>query len=65
MKIVVDRVRCEGHGACEQAAPQIFHLDEAGELIAEYDDQVLPSELEESAELAARVCPVAALLIVA
>lgn len=62
MKIVLDRPRCEGHGLCEEAAPQLMHLDDEGELVLDREqvdeaDAVL-------ANAAARVCPVAALRIV-
>lgn len=30
--IVVDFERCEGHGLCEQTAPEVFRLDDEGEL---------------------------------
>ena len=33
MRIVLDRPRCEGHGLCEEAAPQLMHLDDEGELV--------------------------------
>jgi ferredoxin len=48
---------------CESAAPELFALDEAGELIAHYDGREIPANLEESARDAVRVCPVAALTI--
>jgi ferredoxin len=63
MKVALDRKRCEGHGMCETAAPELFTLDEAGELIAHFDGRAIPAELEESARDAVRVCPVAALTI--
>jgi ferredoxin len=63
MKVALDRKRCEGHGMCESAAPELFTLDEAGELIAHYDGQAIPARLEEAARDAVRVCPVAALTI--
>ena len=62
MRIVVDRPRCEGHGLCEEAAPQLLHLDDAGELGLDRE------EFDEAdaalANAAVRVCPVAALRIV-
>ncbi|MEU6010371.1 ferredoxin [Streptomyces sp. NPDC047453] len=62
MKIVVDRPRCEGHGLCEEAAPQLMHLDDEGELVLDRE------EVDEAdaalANAAVRVCPVAALRVV-
>ncbi|MFW3385147.1 UNVERIFIED_CONTAM: ferredoxin [Kocuria sp. CPCC 205274] len=60
MKITLDRPRCEGHGLCEEAAPQLMHLDDEGELIL--DVEVVDDELD-AAKAAVRVCPVAALRI--
>ncbi len=59
MKIEIDRPRCEGHGLCEEAAPDLLHLDELGDVVidvAEVDDEAL-----ERARAAVRICPVAAL----
>ncbi|MFB7321364.1 ferredoxin [Streptomyces sp. NPDC056190] len=62
MKIVLDRPRCEGHGLCEEAAPQLMHLDDEGELVLDRE------EVDEAdaalANAAVRVCPVAALRVV-
>ena len=61
MRIELDRPRCEGHGLCEEEAPQLLHLDDEGELVI---DQVeLPEEgpVVAAARAAVRVCPVAAL----
>ena len=38
MKIVLDRARCEGHGLCEEAAPQLMHLDDDGELVLDREE---------------------------
>jgi ferredoxin len=61
MKIVLDRPRCEGHGLCEEAAPQLMHLDDEGELVLDRDE--IGDEELATANAAARVCPVAALRI--
>ncbi|MDR7083528.1 ferredoxin [Arthrobacter ginsengisoli] len=61
MKIVLDRPRCEGHGLCEEAAPQLMHLDDQGELVL--DIETVGDDLE-PAKAAVRVCPVAALRLV-
>ncbi|MFH5823396.1 ferredoxin [Georgenia sp. AZ-5] len=60
MKIILDRPRCEGHGLCEEAAPQLMHLDDDGELVL--DVETVDAELD-AAKAAVRVCPVAALRI--
>jgi ferredoxin len=61
MRIELDRPRCEGHGLCEEAAPELMHLDDEGELVI--DRQEVGDEGPEAAaaRAAARVCPVAAL----
>jgi ferredoxin len=59
MRIEIDRPRCEGHGLCEEAAPDLLHLDDDGEVVidvAEVDEDAL-----ERARAAVRICPVAAL----
>lgn len=61
MRIALDRLRCEGHGLCEEAAPQLVHLDENGELVL--DTEVLAQADTTAAIAAVRVCPVAALRI--
>lgn len=59
--IEADESRCDGFGFCEQAAPEVFGLNDDGVvtvLVAE-----VPDELAEKAEAATRACPVAALRI--
>lgn len=63
MKILLDRVRCEGHGLCEEAAPELMHLDDDGELILDREDVGDHVEAAKAANAAVRVCPVAALRI--
>ncbi|MBD9731220.1 ferredoxin [Streptomyces sp. H28] len=59
MNIVLDRARCEGHGLCEEAAPQLMHLDDDGELVL--DRERVDEADAAAAHAAVRVCPVAAL----
>lgn len=59
MKIVLDRPRCEGYGLCEEVAPKLMHLDDAGELVIDVEETD-ESNIED-AKAAVRVCPVAAL----
>lgn len=58
-RIILDRQRCEGHGMCEDAAPEVFSLDDEGELHVLISE--VPPALERDAQAAVRVCPVAAL----
>lgn len=62
MRVEVDRARCEGHGVCEELAPELYQLDDDGELVILLDP--VPAELARKAEAGARLCPVAALRIV-
>lgn len=61
MKLVLDRPRCEGHGLCEEAAPELMHLDDEGELVLDREEFDAGSPDEAAAAAAVRVCPVAAL----
>ncbi|GLW48171.1 hypothetical protein Stsp02_38330 [Streptomyces sp. NBRC 14336] len=61
MRIVLDRPRCEGHGLCEEAAPQLMHLDDEGELVLDREEVDGPDAA--LAQASARVCPVAALRV--
>lgn len=60
-RIVVDLGRCEGHGLCEQTAPEVFRLDDEGELHLTRDE--VDAEHESVVAAAVRVCPVAALKV--
>ncbi|MDQ0382872.1 ferredoxin [Amycolatopsis thermophila] len=62
VRIEIDRHRCEGHGLCEQAAPEIFRLDDEGEVELLVPEDIVP-ELRVQAEAGVRVCPVAALRV--
>lgn len=62
MRISVDPDRCEGHGQCEAAAPELIHLgDDARPVFAVQGD--LPTELNGQAREAASCCRIAALTI--
>lgn len=64
MRIVVDHDRCEGHGLCSGQAPEVFELDEAGDLLHRFDGRDVPAEFAADAARGAAVCPVAALRVV-
>lgn len=61
MKIEINRAACEGHGLCEQTAPDIYALDAEG--YAYVREPEIPPGLQSAAEAGARVCPVAALQV--
>lgn len=58
MRVHVDLDRCEGHGLCVFAAPEVFDLDDDGCL--HYDPHP-PEALRAAVEDAVRSCPVAAI----
>lgn len=62
MKILIDRDRCEGHGQCVAAAPDVFDLDDDGIAILRTSETVT-GDLATQATAAAEVCPVAALAL--
>jgi len=61
MKIVVNWALCEGNGKCEEAAPELFHLDDEDELHVLNENP--PEELRAKAEAACAACPKNALSI--
>ncbi len=61
IKVVVDMDVCQNHGQCVFSAPQVFELDDDGDLVqlqAEVGD-----DLRDAVEEAADVCPVQAITI--
>lgn len=58
MKVEIDHGKCEGFGFCEEAAPDVFALDEDG-----YVQLLDPDASADSPTVASaiRVCPVGAL----
>lgn len=69
MRVVVDLNKCQDHGQCVFAAPQVFALDEQGKLTfrQEATDVYRSGEIDESlrddVEEAADVCPLQAIVI--
>ncbi|WP_460062417.1 ferredoxin [Streptomyces sp. YKOK-I1] len=60
MKVVVDMNKCQDHGQCVFAAPDVFQLDDNGRLAYVSDpDDALRDEVEEAAD----VCPLQAIRI--
>lgn len=58
LDVLVDMDLCDGHGQCEFAAPNVFRLDDAGEL--EYEPHPPAAELGR-VQQAIRLCPVQAI----
>jgi ferredoxin len=60
MKVIVDEFRCDAHGVCVGACPEVFALDDEDDqvrlLIEEPDES-----LREKVEQAAALCPKAAI----
>lgn len=59
MQLEVDAQRCEGHGLCLQAAPDVLHHNEQAEVVIDVAHLRGPALAQ--AQAAARLCPVAAL----
>ncbi|KNE84220.1 MULTISPECIES: ferredoxin [Streptomyces] len=60
MKVVVDMNKCQDHGQCVFAAPDVFRFDDAGRLAYVPDPgDALRDEVEEAAD----VCPLQAIRI--
>ena len=54
-KVEVDELMCEGHGRCEDAAPEVFKLDEDDVSRVIVDE--VPEEQVGAVEQAIRLCP--------
>jgi len=62
MKVIVDELRCDAHGLCVDACPEVFALSDDDDLV-----RILvatpPESLRASLERAALLCPKAAIRI--
>ena len=62
MKVIVDSGRCELHGECMMAAPDVFAIEDDADSVTVLNAQ--PDEhLRSAVEEAAMMCPVAAIRI--
>jgi ferredoxin len=60
MKVVVDMNKCQDHGQCVFAAPEVFQLDDNGHLVfVSEPDEALRADVEDAAD----VCPLQAIRI--
>ena len=55
MKVQVNHDKCEGHGKCEMAAPEVFELRDDDLSYVLVDD--VSEELKPKVERAIRLCP--------
>ena len=64
MRMTVDRSRCQGVGMCESVRPDVFEVDDDGELIL-HEDAVTGggAELVADLEQAVESCPTQALAL--
>jgi ferredoxin len=59
MRVIVDRELCEGQGVCEQLAPDVFMVDDAGVLHLRVEEPA--AERVAAVREAVRRCPKQAL----
>ena len=62
-RIVVDPIKCAGHGLCAELFPERIELDDWGYPIV--DPGPVPAELRDHARNAVRACPAVALRLAA
>jgi len=58
-RLVIDRIRCDGHGLCAELLPELVSLDDWGYPIVAPAD--VPGDLGPLARRAVELCPVLAL----
>jgi ferredoxin len=62
MRVVVDELRCDAHGVCSAACPEVFALDDDDDVVRVLNDH--PDEsLRERLEEAVQGCPKAAITV--
>jgi ferredoxin len=62
MKVIVDELRCDAHGLCVDACPEVFALSDDDDVVTVLVKE--PAEpLRQSLERAAVMCPKAAITI--
>ena len=61
MKVVVDFDVCQGHGVCEAEVPEVFQVDEGGNLTILLENP--PESMRPQLEDAEKYCPQLAITI--
>jgi ferredoxin len=62
MRVVLDELRCDAHGQCVDACPEVFALDDDDDIVRILVDEPDDS-LREKLDRAAMLCPKAAITI--
>ncbi|HEY7107317.1 MAG TPA: ferredoxin [Acidimicrobiia bacterium] len=62
MRVVVDELRCDAHGQCVDACPEVFALEDDDDIVRVLDEHP-DASLREKLERAAMLCPKAAITI--
>jgi len=60
LRVVIDKLACEGYGKCERIAPDLFKMVEGGIAYVLIDGDLNPERLER-AKAAVKLCPVKAI----
>lgn len=62
MKVTLDELRCDAHGVCVDACPEVFALEDTDDIVRILDEA--PDEsLRAKVDKAARACPKAAITV--
>jgi ferredoxin len=62
MKVIVDELRCDAHGVCVTACPEVFALGDDDDVVRVLVEE--PGEpLREKVNKAAQACPKAAITV--
>jgi ferredoxin len=62
MKVILDELRCDAHGVCVAACPEVFALEDTDDIVRILIEE--PDEsLREKLDKAALACPKAAIKI--
>jgi len=61
VKVTVDETLCSGCGVCEEMAPDVFAMNDAG--VVEVKVNPIPADLEQATQEAADGCPSGAIIV--
>jgi ferredoxin len=62
LRVVLDELRCDAHGQCVDACPEVFALDDDDDIVRVLDEHP-DASLREKLDRAAMLCPKAAITI--